>query len=208
MKRPIIGIIDYGAGNLSSVKHSLESMGYRSRTSNEREVLDQTDLLLLPGVGAFPSAMEALHERGLGEYVIDKARQGTPLIGICLGMQLLADCSHEIRLTSGLGLIPGEVVPLTQTDWHIGWNNVEILSQDTMFSNCDGQAVYFNHSHVVHTEKDYCIGVSRIDHATEPFTIAVRRKNVVGLQFHPEKSQQAGRQFLTSMIEGLLTEND
>lgn len=203
MKRLTIGIVDYGAGNLASVKQSLHNMGYRSRISNDREVLDQADLLLLPGVGAFPSAMESLHTCGLAEYVIDRAHQGVPLIGICLGMQLLADCSYEIKQTSGLGLIPGEVIPLSQTDWHIGWNNVEMLSQDTMFSRGDGQAVYFNHSHVVNTENEYCMGVSRIDHASSPFTVAIRRNNVVGLQFHPEKSQQAGRQLLASVIEGL-----
>jgi glutamine amidotransferase len=203
MKRLTIGIVDYGAGNLASVKQSLQSMGYRSRISNQREVLDQADLLLLPGVGAFPSAMESLHASGLAEYVIEKAHQGTPLIGICLGMQLLLDCSYEIQQTSGLGLIPGEVIPLPQADWHIGWNNVEMLSQDAMFSRGDGNAVYFNHSYVVNTDDEYCMGVSRINHSSDPFTVAIRRNNVVGLQFHPEKSQEVGRSILSSIIERL-----
>lgn len=204
MKKPTIGIVDYGAGNLTSVKQSLRKMGYRSRISSDREVLDQVDLLLLPGVGAFPAAMKSLHEHGLADYLINKAHQGAPVIGICLGMQLLLDCSREIKLTSGLGLIPGEAVPLTQADWHIGWNSVEILGQDSMLSSGDGRAVYFNHSHVVQTDSEFVAGVSRIEQGSEPFTVAIRRNNVVGLQFHPEKSQQAGRQILTSAIEGLL----
>ncbi len=206
MKQPTIGIVDYGAGNLTSVKQSLRNMGYRSRVSSDREVLDQTDLLLLPGVGAFPAAMKSLHSSRLAEYLINKVHQGAPLIGICLGMQLLVDYSHEIKKTPGLGLIPGEVMPLSQTDWHIGWNNIEMLNQNTMTSGNDGLAVYFNHSHVVKTDSEFNIGLSRIDQSSEPFTIAIRRNNVVGLQFHPEKSQQAGRKILTSVVEGLLTE--
>lgn len=204
MKRLTIGIVDYGAGNLTSVTKTLQNIGYRSRTSNQREVLDQADLLLLPGVGAFPSAMESLHANGLAEYVIEKTHQGIPLIGICLGMQLLLDCSYEIKQTNGLGLIPGEVIPLPQADWHIGWNNVEMLSQDAMFSRGDGRAVYFNHSYVVNTDNEYCMGVSRINHSSDPFTVVIRRNNVVGLQFHPEKSQEAGRLILSSIIERLV----
>lgn len=203
MKRLTIGIVDYGAGNLASVKHSLQSMGYRSRISCQREVLDQVDLLLLPGVGAFPSAMESLHATGLAEYIIEKAHQGTPLIGICLGMQLLLDFSYEIQQTSGLGLIPGEVIPLRQANWHIGWNNVEMLSQDNMFLSGDGMAVYFNHSHVVSTDDEFSMGVSRINPSSDPFTVVIRRNNVVGLQFHPEKSQEAGRLILSSIIKRL-----
>ena len=203
MSRRAIGIIDYGAGNLTSVKQSLCSMNYRARASNDRNVLDQADLLILPGVGAFPSAMHSLHAHGIADYLIEKAHNGTPIVGICLGMQLLAGCSYEIRKTLGLGLIPGEVIPLPKSSWHIGWNNIEILTQDIIFSGGDSRSMYFNHSHVVHTEKEYCMGISRIDHTSEPFAVAIRRNNVVGLQFHPEKSQYAGRLLLASVIEGL-----
>lgn len=203
MKRLTIGIVDYDTGNLASVKQSLQSMGYRSRIARDQETLDLTDLLLLPGVGAFPAAMRSLHAHGLAQYLIEKARQGKPVIGICLGMQLLADCSHEIELTSGLGLIPGEVIPLPDADWHIGWNSIEMQTADPMFTCGDGRAVYFNHSYAVHCPQEYRVGVTRINHTSDPFVVATRRNNVVGLQFHPEKSQAAGRALLASVIEGL-----
>jgi len=203
MSRITVGIVDYGAGNLTSVKQSLYSMGYRSRVSSDIDTLDNSDLLLVPGVGAFPSAMKALHKTELAEYIVDKSHQGKPIIGICLGMQLLMDCSHELELTSGLGLIPGEVRPLSEADWHIGWNNIETLRQRDRFKIFDGQTVYFNHSYVVHTDDEYVVAVSRINHETDPFTVAVCRNNVVGLQFHPEKSQKSGRKVLSSVIKEL-----
>ena len=203
MRRLTIGVVDFGAGNLASVRQSLHSMDYRCRVTNDPQVLDQADLLMLPGVGAFPAAMESLHSAGLVQYLTDQVHSGVPLVGICLGMQLLGDCSHEIKLTSGLGLIPGEVVPLAQSNWHIGWNNVEMLSQEPALAPGDGQAVYFNHSHIMQTEREFVTGVSRIDHASDTFAVVIQRNNVVGLQFHPEKSQQAGKLLLGSVIEGL-----
>jgi glutamine amidotransferase len=203
MKRLTIGIVDYGAGNLTSVKQSLHSMGYRARITHDIVTLDQADVLLLPGVGAFPAAMASLHKHGLADYLISKAHQGKPLIGICLGMQLLTDCSHEISLTNGLGLISGEVVPLPQANWHIGWNNIEIRNNHPMLMTADNSTVYFNHSFVVQTQKEYCAGITCIDNPSEPLTTIIKRNNVVGLQFHPEKSQLAGRQILASVIEGV-----
>lgn len=203
MSRLTIGIVDYGVGNLASIQHSLHALGYRCRTSSEPDTLDQTDALLLPGVGAFPHAMASLHARNLDQYITNQAREGKPVIGICLGMQLLADSSTEVAPTAGLGLIPGQVLPLQQPDWHIGWNNIEVIRDDAMFDKSDGIPVYFNHSYVFHSPLEYQVAVARIDSLSTSFPIAVRRGNVVGLQFHPEKSQQGGRQLLASVIEGL-----
>lgn len=203
MKRLTIGIVDYGAGNLTSVKQTLNSMGYRSRITRDRTALDQTDVLMLPGVGAFPAAMQSLHAHGLDDYLIQQAQRGKPIIGICLGMQLLADCSYEISLTKGLGLIPGEVTALTQSDWHIGWNNVEVISNDRMFAPAEGESVYFNHSFVVQTPQEYRAGIARIHPNAQPITVMTKRNNVVGLQFHPEKSQTVGRHLLASVINGV-----
>lgn len=195
-----IGIVDYGVGNFGSVQRALHNLGYRCRVSRSPVVLSETDLLLLPGVGAFPAAMQALHDCDLVEYLQQQGRQGRPIVGICLGMQLLADSSTEYRLTAGLGLIPGAVTPLPDGQWHIGWNTIEVLNRDELLQPSDGQSVYFNHSFVFEVAHEYQIGAARLD---RPLTAAVRRGRVVGLQFHPEKSQIVGREILRNVIEGL-----
>ena len=200
MKRRTVGIVDYGVGNHASVWRALHSLGYRCRVSSEHDVLSQTDLLLLPGVGAFPVAMEALHRHGLVEYLQGEARTGKPIVGICLGMQLMADASSEHRVTAGLGLIPGQVVPLEPARWHIGWNTLEVVRDEPLLMASDGESVYFNHSFAFRAPPEYQVGVSRLD---EPFTVGVRRGSLLGLQFHPEKSQSAGRQLLRNVVEGL-----
>jgi glutamine amidotransferase len=200
MTRRTIGIVDYGVGNLTSVYRSLHGLGYRCRVSRDPGVLDQTDLLLLPGVGAFPAAMEALHAFGLVGYLQQHARKGSPIVGICLGMQLLADGSDEYQYTAGLGLIPGNVLALAPERWHIGWNTIEVLHRDALLKPSDGQSLYFNHSYVFEPPAEYRLALARL---TAPFTAAVRRENIVGLQFHPEKSQTVGKQLLRNVIEGL-----
>jgi glutamine amidotransferase len=198
--RRTIGIVDYGVGNHASVWRALHGLGYRCRVSAETEVLSATDLLVLPGVGAFGAAMEALHEHDLVDYLQLKAREGMPIIGLCLGMQLLADASVEHGITAGLGLIPGEVVPFDQARWHIGWNTIEVVGDDPMFRPSDGKSMYFNHSFVFEAAPEYQACLSRLE---TPFPVGVRRANMVGLQFHPEKSQEAGHMLLRNVVEGL-----
>jgi glutamine amidotransferase len=200
VRRRTIGVIDYGAGNLSSVQRAFHALGHRCRISGDHAVLDESDLLILPGVGAFPAAMEGLGRTGLDNYLVTQAREGRPIVGICLGMQLLVDVSTEHRITSGLGLIPGNVSALNQGRWHIGWNTMEITANDPVFRPSDGQSFYFNHSYVLEVPTEYQIGIARISH---PIVVAIRRASIVGLQFHPEKSQGAGRQLLSNVIEGL-----
>lgn len=200
LKALTIGIVDYGVGNHASVSRALSSLGFRCRVSRNPDVLSSTDLLLLPGVGAFPAAMAALHRYSLIEYLQQQAHQGKPIVGICLGMQLLADASTEHGLTAGLGLIPGQVVALDQSRWHIGWNSIEVIGNDPLLSASDGQSVYFNHSYVFEAPPEYRVCISRLN---EPFVVGVRRGNILGLQFHPEKSQNVGRQLLCNVIEGL-----
>lgn len=200
MRRRTIGIVDYGVGNHASVWRALHSLGHRCRVSSEPGVLSQTDLLLLPGVGAFPAAMEALHRHDLVGYLQEQARADRPIVGICLGMQLMADASNELRPTAGLGLIPGQVVAFEQARWHIGWNSIEVVRDDPLLRPSDGQAVYFNHSYVFQAPAEYQVCVARL---AETFPIGIRRGNLLGLQFHPEKSQSAGRQLLRNVIEGL-----
>lgn len=198
--RRTIGIVDYGVGNHASVWRALHGLGYRCRVSSEPEVLSGADLLLLPGVGAFGAAMEALHRHDLVEYLRNQSREGKPIVGLCLGMQLLADASLEHGFTAGLGLIPGQVVPLDQSRWHIGWNSIEVVGDDAAFRPSDGNSMYFNHSYVFQAAPEYQACLARLD---APFPVAVRRNNLVGIQFHPEKSQAAGHRLLRNVVEGL-----
>jgi glutamine amidotransferase len=200
VRPPTIGIVDYGVGNLASVWHALHALEFRCRVSSEPEVLGQTDLLLLPGVGAFPAAMQALARHGLDQYLKAQAAAGRPVLGICLGMQLLADSSVEHHATAGLGLIPGEVKPLPAQRWHIGWNTLHCIRDDPLFASGDNQAVYFNHSFALQTEEENIVCVASSDGGD--ICAGVRRKNVVGLQFHPEKSQATGRSLLRAIVKG------
>jgi imidazole glycerol phosphate synthase glutamine amidotransferase subunit len=198
--RRSVAIVDYGVGNFSSVMSTIRRIGHRCRVSSDRDVLSASDVLILPGVGAFPTAMEHLTSTGLDQFVKERAAAGQPLIGLCLGMQLMVDESVEHQTTSGLGLIPGRVVPFDQAPWHIGWNTIENVSRDPLLESTDGRAVYFNHSYVLDTPAEFHLCITRL---TAPFASGIRRGNVVGLQFHPEKSQEAGREILSSLIEGL-----
>ena len=195
-----IGIIDYGFGNHASVSRAFKALGYRCQISSDPEALAQSDVIVLPGVGAFPSAMAALHARGLVEFLRERSRSGKAIIGLCLGMQLLADESTEHVITAGLALIPGKVVSLEPYQHHIGWNSIEVVNEDKLLLPSDGEFVYFNHSYVFKTPREYQMCVSKLDGL---FVAGVRRGNVVGLQFHPEKSQIVGRAMLKTLVEGL-----
>lgn len=200
MSYTTIGIIDYGMGNHASVAQSLKSLGYRIRVSAEIEVLNDTDVLLLPGVGAFPAAMLELHRRGLIGYLREQARAQRPILGICLGMQLLSSASYEHEYTVGLDLIPGEIVAFADHGWHIGWNTLECTREDPLIQPSDGQAFYFNHSFLFQGPAEYQLATARHPSA---FAAIIRRGSVIGLQFHPEKSQAAGRELLRNLITGL-----
>ena len=200
MSRKTIGIVDYGVGNHTSVLRTFESLGYRCRTSCDPDVLSDSNVIVLPGVGAYPAAMSALHSRGLVEFLREQARAGKPMIGLCLGMQLLADESLEYGTTAGLGLIPGQVIALQPAHWHIGWNTIEVINADKLLLPSDGESVYFNHSFIFNAPREYQLCVARLE---QPFPVGVRRGNLVGLQFHPEKSQLAGRLLLRNLVEGL-----
>ncbi len=195
-----IAIVDYGMGNQASVVHALRSLGFRVKLTASANELDEAQLLVLPGVGAFPAAMEVLHQKGLVSYLKESARYGRPLIGICLGMQLLMSGSHEHGYTEGLDLIPGEVVPFDGQSVHIGWNSLEFTRQTAPWAASDGEAFYFNHSYHLSAPEEYRVAVTR--HRSE-FTSALQRGKVVGLQFHPEKSQAAGKTLLKNLISEL-----
>ena len=200
MKKLTVAIVDYGIGNHASVRHTLHDLGLRCRISADPAVLSACDLLLLPGVGAFPPAINALRQRSLDSYLISQVADGRPLLGICLGMQLLAESSSEDGATAGLGLIPGEVSALAPPRWHIGWNTIEQLQPDPLFDASNGAAFYFNHSYAYRGPSEFQVCRTL---AGEPFASVIRRERGVGLQFHPEKSQAAGHSLLRDVIGGL-----
>jgi len=201
MKIYSVGIVDYGMGNHASVVHSLRDIGFRVMVSNNGADLDAVDVLMLPGVGAFPSAMAALHERGLVDYLHQQANLGRPLIGICLGMQLLANASYEHKHTVGLGLIPGDILPFEDHGAHIGWNTIEFSQNNLVWLESGGRAFYFNHSFYYQGPSEYQVAVTQ--HLI-PFPSIIKCSNVIGMQFHPEKSQLAGKALLKNLIESLV----
>lgn len=201
MSYTTVGIIDYGMGNHASVAHSLRDLGYRVRVSAGIESLNGADILLLPGVGAFPAAMKALHERNLVSYLQEQAELQRPILGICLGMQLLTSASYEHEFTAGLNLIPGEVVAFADHGWHIGWNTLECTQHDPLLQPSNGQTFYFNHSYHYQGPAEYQVATARHPSA---FAAVIRRDNIVGIQFHPEKSQATGKVLLKNLIAGLV----
>jgi glutamine amidotransferase len=200
MKSISVGIIDYGLGNHASILNSLRRLGFRVKITNDMSELDVVDVLLLPGVGAFSGAMKSLNELGLVAYLKRQALQKRPMIGICLGMQLLASASYEHGYTVGLDLIPGEVKALPLDAVHIGWNTLECTKIGDFLAHSGGQDFYFNHSFCFYGADEYKAAVSR--HSTE-FAAVIRHGKIVGVQFHPEKSQVAGKVFLKKMLQDL-----
>ncbi|MDB4638763.1 imidazole glycerol phosphate synthase subunit HisH [bacterium] len=194
--------MDYGVGNHASVLRCVRQLGFRARVSNTTEQLDQADVLLLPGVGAFPTAMERLHVLDLSNYLLRSAQLNRPLIGICLGMQLLTESSTEMGFTSGLGLIPGSVEAIENPRWHIGWNGLEVAQGHQLLQASDREVMYFNHSYVYKGPDEFVAAHCRMNEASPPFVAAIARGSVIGLQFHPEKSQAPGLNLLARLIEG------
>jgi glutamine amidotransferase len=145
--------------------------------------------------------MQALERKGLDRFLVDQVARQKPIIGICLGMQLLGKSSSENGRTAGLGLIPGDVVPLGIGSWHIGWNTASLQKPDPLFEVANNQDFYFNHSYAYQALDEF--SVCSTTYGSTRFASVVRSGKVAGIQFHPEKSQQAGHNLLRSLIEGL-----
>ena len=206
----MIAIVDYGVGNLFSLKSSLAAIGAEAVVTGEASVLRGADKILLPGVGAFGDAADKLRATGLDQVVIDEAGNGKPLMGICLGMQMLFEKSFEYGEHAGLGLIPGEVRPIADVIPaglkipHIGWNALRFTEKKSpLFQYIkEGDCVYFVHSfYAAHCEPDV---IANAEYGAL-LTAAVQRGNVCGCQFHPEKSGRVGLAILKAFCEGDLT---
>ncbi len=201
----MIGIIDYGVGNLFSLKSSFEAIGQEVFVSGEAAELAKADRLILPGVGAFGDAAEKRRQSGLDAFVRQAAAKGTPLMGICLGMQLLFEESHEYGCHKGLGLLKGKVVPMQPEGLkipHIGWNGLHKTKSSPLLSGVkEGDFVYFVHSFHAQGCEDSLVAVTEYGMTV---TAAVQKGNVMGCQFHPEKSGQVGLAILKAFAEAQL----
>ena len=201
----MIAIIDYGVGNLFSLKCSISAVGHEAIVTCDRREIEKADHILLPGVGAFEDAARKLRDSSMAELVINEASKGKPLLGICLGMQLLLETSYEYGVHEGLGLIPGNVRPISDVIGpglkipQIGWNALKLVRQTPLFKYVnDGDYVYFVHSYYAADCDDHVTAVTEYG---ADLTAAIARDNVMGCQFHPEKSGDIGLGILKAFCE-------
>ena len=202
----MIAIVDYGVGNLFSLKSSLIAIGSDTVVTSDKRVLRDADKILLPGVGAFGDAARKLRESGLAEVVVDEAKGGKPVLGIGLGMQMLLDKSFEYGEHEGLGLIKGSIRPISDVIPeglkipHIGWNALHFgEKKDDLFKYLkEGDFVYFVHSYYGADCEESVIATTEY---SASLTAAVRSGNVCGVQFHPEKSERVGLSILKAFCE-------
>lgn len=202
----MVAIVDYGVGNLFSLVSSFGAIGVEAVQTSDEAVIRSADKIVLPGVGAFGDAAKKLAESGLDKVVVEQAKKGVPLLGICLGMQLLFDKSYEYGTHDGLGLIKGEIRPISEVipcDLkipHIGWNGLNIKKPDSHIMKYvrEGEHVYFVHSFYAVTEAQNLVATT--EYGAE-LTASVESGNVFGCQFHPEKSGTVGLNILRAFCE-------
>lgn len=208
-----VTVVDYGSGNLFSVERALEHCGAVVKMAHSPAEIDTADLLILPGVGAFADGMQGLRERGFVEPIVRHARAGKPLLGICLGMQMLATRSTEFGTHAGLGLIEGEVVAIPSTTTsgerqktpRIGWAalhrpaHCDDWAGTVMGAATPNEAMYLVHSFFFRPSDPSHV-VSYYDHGGHEITAAVQKGNIAGVQFHPEKSSEAGLRLLANFL--------
>ncbi len=203
----MIALIDYGISNLRSVQKAFEHLGTEATLVDTPDRIAQADRLILPGVGAFPAGLQGLRERGLIEPIRQAARDGKPLLGICLGMQLLFESSDEMGETQGFGLLPGKVARIGRQSSavrglkvpHMGWNQLDIVREHPLVRGlASGSYAYFVHSYAVYPDQREIV-LATTDYGGA-FASIVGRDNVCGLQFHPEKSQAVGLRLLKNFL--------
>jgi len=202
----MVGIINYGAGNIRSICSSVVACGRKVFLIEAGDDFKKAEMVILPGVGAFGDGMNVLSLKGIIEPLIEEIKKGKPFLGICLGMQMLFSHSEEGNC-KGLGIIPGEVKRFSVEDKglkvpHMGWNRVELIKQTALFHNVDNnQFFYFAHSYYGKPD-DTSVIVGQTTYGIE-FASFIRKDNIVGVQFHPEKSGEIGIRFLKNFLEGI-----
>lgn len=200
----MIAIIDYDAGNLKSVEKALTALGEKPVVSRDKETILSADKVILPGVGSFGDAMEKLRQYGLVDVIHQVADQGTPFLGICLGLQLFFESSEECRGVRGLSLLPGKIVKFPDAPGlkvpHMGWNCLDIKPGAKLFKGIEsGAYVYFVHSYYLEAGEESDVAASA-DYGVR-FGASVERGNLFACQFHPEKSSDTGLKILRNFIE-------
>jgi imidazole glycerol-phosphate synthase subunit HisH len=197
-----VAIIDYGIGNLRSVEKAFTSQDIPAVVTRDEKILRKAERLVLLGVGAFGYAMESLRNLGFDELVIEAAGEGKPIIGLCVGLQMMFDEGHEFGIHRGLGLLPGKVVRFSEDVRipHVGWNQVEFKLTHPLFKGLPDQSFfYFVHSYYAHPPDPSCV-MGETEYR-QRFASICGRDNVMGVQFHPEKSQAAGLKLLRNFTE-------
>jgi len=195
MKR--IGIINLSSNNINSVKGAFEKIGCDAYLVDSTKELNKSDLIVLPGVGVFPEAMEHLEKRSLKAPLINSIKKGKKILGICLGMQILTSSSNEIKFTKGLNLFSGKIKKMKFLDFNIGWSKI-IIKKKNIFSKFDNKNFYFNHQFKYFGPKNSISSLVKINREEIPSIII--KKNIIGVQFHPEKSQENGLNFLNELV--------
>lgn len=200
----MIAIVDYDAGNIKSVEKALQFLGQEPVVTRDKETLLQAEKVIVPGVGAFGDAMGKMHQYGLVEVLREIAAKGTPLLGICLGLQLFFESSEETPGVEGLGLLPGKIVRIPDKEGfkipHMGWNSIQINPASRLLKGIEeGAYVYFVHSYYLQAENEADVA------ATTDYVVnihaAAEHENIFATQFHPEKSGKIGLQILKNFIE-------
>ena len=194
-----VALVDYGMGNRRSVEKALEHVGADVRRTGDHDAIRDADAVVVPGVGAFPEAMRRLNRAGLDGLIKERAEAGTPVLGICLGMQLLFDSSAEHEGAAGLGLLAGDVTALDAPKLpHIGWNEVTLRDGSRLTEGLGERAAFYHvHSFVCRASDDDVVGEGEYG---ERFASIVERDNVAGVQFHPEKSSRDGLRLLANFL--------
>ena len=196
----MIAIIDYGIGNLGSVKNAFDSLGIESKITSDKNEILSADKVILPGVGAFGDAINTFKSKGFDVIIEQIIKNNTPLLGICVGMQILFDGSYEYGYHKGLGVFKGDFVKFEANKDnvhykipHMGLNSINVIKDNPLINNLDDNYVYFVHSYFMKESKD---AICYTEYAGEKFVSAVRRGNVYATQFHPEKSGDVGLNIL------------
>lgn len=193
----MIAIINYGVGNLGSVKNALDYLKIENKITSDKEEILAADKVLLPGVGAFSDAMNELINKGLDEVIYKCVEMNKPILGICVGMQMMFTESHEYGIHKGLGIFDGNIIKFDDSNYkvpHMGWNNIKVLDDSNpLLKGLDGSFVYFVHSY--HLDKS-SHAIATCSYAGVEFPCVVNKNNIYAIQFHPEKSGEIGLKIL------------
>ncbi|MBX4271260.1 imidazole glycerol phosphate synthase subunit HisH [Clostridium estertheticum] len=198
----MIGIVDYGVGNLNSVQNALKSLNILSIISSNAEEISKCRSIIVPGVGAFPDAIKNMKETGIDKIIIQAAKEGKPILGICLGMQLFFEESCEIEKCQGLGLLKGNIIKLEGSIKipHMGWNSLSFESNSPLLRGIEeNQYVYFVHSYYAVNCEEGIVNAYSIYEKKIPAIVS--KGNIFGMQFHPEKSGDFGMKLLKNFAE-------